>query len=45
MKITYRKANADDAELLIGIYNAAFYRDYLKYGTCPGYDKEDEVKV
>ena len=44
MKIDYRKANAEDAELLIGIYNAAFYRDYLKYGTCPGYGKEDEVK-
>ena len=44
MKIDYRKANTEDAELLIGIYNAAIYRDYLKYGTCPGYGKEDEVK-
>ena len=43
MEITYRKANAEDAELLIGIYNAAFYRDYLKYGTCPGYGKTKEM--
>ena len=43
MRIDYRKANAEDAELLIGIYNAAFYRDYLKYGTCPGYGKTKEL--
>ena len=43
MKIDYRKAKAEDAELLIGIYNAAFYRDYLKYGTCPGYGKTKEM--
>ena len=43
MRIDYRKANAEDAELLIGIYNAAFYRDYLKYGTCPGYGKTKEM--
>ena len=43
MKIDYRKATAEDAELLIGIYNAAFYRDYLKYGTCPGYGKTKEM--
>ena len=40
---TYRKATADDAELLINIYNAAFYRDYLKYGMCPGYGKTKEM--
>ena len=43
MELTYRRANAEDAELLIGIYNAAFYRDYLKYGTCPGYGKTKEM--
>ena len=39
MKIEYRQAVKEDAELLIGIYNAAFYSDYLKYGECPGYGK------
>ena len=43
MEIAYRKASAEDAELLISIYNAAFYRDYLKYGTCPGYGKTKEL--
>ena len=43
MEIAYRKANAEDAELLIGIYNAAFYQDYIKYGECPGYGKTKEM--
>ena len=43
MKIEYRKANVEDAELLVKIYNAAFYRDYLKYGECPGYGKTAEM--
>ena len=30
MKIEYRKADIADAELLIGIYNSAFYDDYIK---------------
>ena len=43
MKIDYRKASAEDAELLISLYNAAFYHDYLKYGVCPGYGKTKEM--
>ena len=43
MELTYRKAEVEDAELLIGIYNASFYRDYLKYGECPGYGKTKEM--
>ena len=31
MKIEYRKADIADAELLIDIYNSAFYSDYIKY--------------
>ncbi len=31
MKIEFRKADAADAELLIEIYNASFYNDYLRY--------------
>ena len=37
MKIEYRKADIADAELLIDIYNSAFYSDYIKYGECPAY--------
>lgn len=43
MKITYKQAAVSDAELLIGIYNASFYSDYLKYGECPGYGKTKEM--
>ena len=43
MKVEFRKANIEDAEVLIEIYNAAFYSDYLKYGECPGYGKTKEM--
>ena len=39
MKIEYRQAVPEDAELLIKIYNASFYDDYVRYGSCPGYGK------
>jgi ribosomal protein S18 acetylase RimI-like enzyme len=38
-ELNYRNATVEDAELLIKIYNAAFYEDYIKYGTCPAYGK------
>ena len=37
MDISYRNANIEDVDLLIEIYNASFYSDYIKYGECPGY--------
>ena len=37
MTTEYRKAVLEDTELLISIYNAAYYDDYLRYGYCPGY--------
>ena len=43
MKIEYRKADIADAELLIDIYNSAFYSDYMKYGECPAYGKTKEM--
>ena len=43
MNIEYRKAAVSDAELLIEIYNASFYGDYIKYGECPAYGKTKEV--
>lgn len=39
MTIEYRKAEAEDAELLVNIYNASFYSDYKRFGACPGYGK------
>ena len=39
MTIDYRKAEAEDAQMLINIYNAAFYSDYKRFGACPGYGK------
>lgn len=39
MTIEYRKAEAEDAQMLINIYNAAFYSDYKRFGACPGYGK------
>lgn len=43
MKIEYRKADITDSELLIDIYNFAFYSDYIKYGECPAYGKTKEM--
>ena len=43
MQIEFRKANTDDAELLINIYNSSFYSDYIRYGTCPAYGKTKEM--
>ncbi len=42
MKIEYRQATMEDIELLIDIYNASFYSDYLRYGACPGYGNSKE---
>jgi ribosomal protein S18 acetylase RimI-like enzyme len=43
VKVEYRKADITDAELLIDIYNSAFYSDYIKYGECPAYGKTKEM--
>lgn len=39
MEIEYRKAALADAELLVDIYNSAFYSDYARFGECPAYGK------
>lgn len=41
--IEFRKADAADADLLIDIYNASFYDDYVKYGECPAYGRTKEM--
>ena len=43
MKIEFRKAVREDAELLTEIYNAAFYSDYIRYGECPAYGRTIEM--
>ena len=43
MKIKYRQATPKDAEIIIRIYNASYYSDYLRYGECPGYGKTKEM--
>ena len=42
MNIEYRKAVTADAELLIDIYNSAFYSNYIRYGECPAYGNTKE---
>ncbi|MDF2822567.1 MAG: acetyltransferase [Clostridiales bacterium] len=39
MNLKYIKAKKDNANLLIRIYNASFYDDYIKYGECPAYGR------
>jgi ribosomal protein S18 acetylase RimI-like enzyme len=39
MNLKYIQAKKDDADILIEIYNASFYDDYIKYGECPGYGR------
>ena len=39
MDIQIKAATIEDAEVLVDIYNKAFYEDFVKYGECPGYGK------
>ena len=39
MKLDFILAAADDARLLVDIYNASFFSDYQRFGVCPGYGK------
>ena len=43
MNIEYRKAETKDAAVLVNIYNAAFYDDYIRYGECPAYGRTVEM--
>ena len=43
MELKYREATIEDADMLIDIYNASFYKDYIRYGNCPGYGKTKEM--
>ena len=39
MNIRFKQAETADAALLVDIYNASFFSDYQRFGTCPGYGK------
>lgn len=39
MDLKYINAKKEHADLLIKIYNASFYNDYIKYGECPAYGR------
>ena len=43
MNIEFKNAKISDAELLVDIYNASFYDDYLRYGECPAYGRTKEM--
>ena len=43
MNIDFKKAAVEDAGLLVDLYNASFYSDYVRFGTCPGYGKTVEM--
>lgn len=38
MRLSFVKASKKDADLLVKIYNEAFYDDYITYGECPAYE-------
>lgn len=42
MSLKYIIAKKEDADMLIEIYNASFYDDYIKYGECPAYGRTRE---
>ena len=42
MDLQIRKAIPEDAEILIKIYNDAFYEDCVRYGVCPAYGRSVE---
>ena len=43
MKLDFKLAATDDAGLLVDLYNASFFGDYQRFGTCPGYGKTFEM--
>ena len=40
--LDFRRADINDIDVLIDIYNSAFYDDYLRYGRCPAYGRTKE---
>jgi ribosomal protein S18 acetylase RimI-like enzyme len=46
MDLEIKAATYEDAEVLVDIYNKAFYEDFVIYGQCPGYGRsvDDMIK-
>ena len=42
MELFYKNADVKDATILVGIYDSAFYDDYILYGECPAYGRSVE---
>ena len=40
--LVYKNADICDAELVIEIYNSAFYDDFIRYGQCPAHGRSKE---
>ena len=40
--LVYKNADISDADVLIEIYNSAFYDDFVRYGQCQAYGKSRE---
>ena len=38
----YKSADINDADILIDIYNSAFYDDFIRYGQCQAYGHSRE---
>lgn len=38
----FKNADKNDAEVLVEIYNSAFYDDYIRYGQCQAYGRSKE---
>lgn len=38
-EVILQEAQPEDASVLVELYNASFYADYLRYGYCPGYGR------
>ena len=40
--LVYKYADISDANVLVDIYNSAFYDDFIRYGYCPAYGRSRE---
>ena len=40
--LVYKCADINDADVLVEIYNSAFYDDYIRYGQCQAYGRSRE---
>ena len=41
-ELIYKRADICDAEVLVEIYNSAFYDDFIRYGQCQAYGRSKE---